>query len=41
VTRRLTEGQARLYEGWIANRRHLDGIVAEMEQVSVDFCTVT
>jgi hypothetical protein len=34
VTRRLTEGQARLYEGWIANRRHLDGIVAEMEQVS-------
>ena len=33
VTRRLTEPQARLYQEWIANRRRLAGIVAEMEEV--------
>jgi hypothetical protein len=33
VTRRLTEPQAHLYQEWIANRRRLAGIVAEMEKV--------
>jgi hypothetical protein len=33
ITRRLTEPQARLYQEWIANRRRLAGIVAEMEKV--------
>lgn len=33
ITRRLTESQARLYQEWIANRRRLAGIIAEMERV--------
>ena len=33
ITRRLTEPQAALYREWIANRRRLAGIVAEMEKV--------
>jgi hypothetical protein len=33
ITRRLTEPQARLYQEWIANRRRLAGIIAEMEKV--------
>jgi uncharacterized protein DUF6788 len=33
ITRRLTEPQATLYQEWIANRRRLAGIVAEMEKV--------
>src|SRR5215471_7363020 len=33
ITRRLTESQARLYQEWIANRRRLAGIIAEMEKV--------
>src|SRR5437667_1322736 len=33
ITRRLTEPQARLYQQWIANRRRLAGIIAEMEKV--------
>lgn len=33
ITRRLTEPQARLYQEWIANRRRLAGIVAEMEKI--------
>jgi hypothetical protein len=33
VTRRLSERQARLYQEWIANRRRLAGIIAEMEKV--------
>ena len=32
-TRRLTEREASLYREWIANRRHLDALVAEMEKV--------
>lgn len=36
VTRRLTEDEAALYQQWIANRRHLDTIIAEMEHVSRD-----
>jgi hypothetical protein len=34
VTRRLSERQAHLYQQWIANRRRLQGLVAEMEKVS-------
>ncbi len=34
VTRKLNERQALLYQEWIANRRHLLAIVAEMEEVS-------
>ncbi len=34
VTRKLDERQARLYMEWIANRRRLLAIVAEMEEVS-------
>jgi hypothetical protein len=34
VSRRLTEAEADLYRKWIANRRELERIVAEMEQVS-------
>ena len=34
VSRRLTEREAELYRGWIANRRRLERIVAQMEEVS-------
>ena len=34
VSRRLSEGEAELYRGWIANRRRLEEIVARMEQLS-------
>ena len=34
VSRRLTQAEAELYRKWIANRRQLERIVAEMEQVS-------
>ena len=34
VSRRLSEGEAELYRGWIANRRRLEEIVARMEQIS-------
>ncbi len=34
VSRRLGEPQAQLYRSWIANRRRLEAIVAEMEEVS-------
>ena len=33
ITRRLTEPQAALYQEWIANRRRLTDIIAEMEKV--------
>jgi len=33
ITRRLTESQAGLYQEWIANRRRLTKIVAEMEKL--------
>ena len=33
ITRRLTESQAHLYQQWIANRRRLAAIVAEMEKL--------
>jgi len=34
VTRRLGEREAELYRGWIANRRRLERIIAQMEQTS-------
>jgi hypothetical protein len=33
ITRRLSQSQAALYQDWIANRRRLAGIVAEIERV--------
>ena len=34
VSRRLDEREAELYRHWIANRRHLEQIVTEMEKIS-------
>jgi hypothetical protein len=34
ITRRLTPDQARLYQQWIANRRRIDQLLAQMQQVS-------
>jgi hypothetical protein len=34
VSRRLDERQAELYQDWIANRRRLERIVTEMENIS-------
>jgi len=34
VSRRLDEREAELYRGWIANRRRLEQIIAQMEQTS-------
>lgn len=34
VSRRLTEGEAELYRGWIANRRGIEELIAKMEQTS-------
>lgn len=34
VSRRLTEPEADLYRGWIANRRRLEQITAQLEQTS-------
>ena len=34
VSRRLNEPEAELYRRWIANRRHLERIVTEMEALS-------
>lgn len=34
VSRRLTEPEADLYRQWIANRRHLEQIITEMEKIS-------
>ncbi|MCJ7756277.1 MAG: hypothetical protein MUP13_17080 [Thermoanaerobaculales bacterium] len=34
VSRRLTHAEAELYRDWIANRRRLEGIIAQMEQTS-------
>ena len=36
VSRRLNQSQAELYQSWITNRRHLEHIVAQMEQISAD-----
>lgn len=34
VSRRLTAAQAQLYQDWIANRRRLEQLIAQMEQTS-------
>ena len=34
TSRRLSEPQARIYQEWIANRRRLLGIIAEIDQIS-------
>lgn len=34
VSRRLNETEAELYQSWIANRRRLEQIIAQMEQTS-------
>ena len=34
ITRRLTVRQAALYQEWIANRRRLSRIIAQMEKIS-------
>jgi hypothetical protein len=34
VSRRLTEDQAQLYQGWIANRRRIEQLLTQMEQTS-------
>jgi len=34
VSRRLNETEAELYRSWIANRRRLEQIIAQMEQTS-------
>jgi hypothetical protein len=36
VSRRLTEAEAELYRGWIANRRRLEEIVERMERISAE-----
>lgn len=34
VSRRLNQDEAELYQGWIANRRRLEQLLAQMEEVS-------
>jgi hypothetical protein len=34
VSRRLNEGEADLYRTWIANRRHMEQIIAQMQDIS-------
>lgn len=34
VSRRLNEAEADLYQNWIANRRRLEQIIAQMEEIS-------
>ena len=36
VSRRLNQSEAELYRSWIANRRHLEQIIAQMEKISAD-----
>ena len=36
ISRRLSEREAKLYRAWIANRKRLEAIIAEMEKVSAD-----
>ena len=36
VSRRLGEREVELYRSWIANRRRLEQIIAQMEQISAD-----
>ena len=34
VSRRLTQAEAQLYQGWIANRRRIEQLIGQMEQTS-------
>lgn len=34
MSRRLNQADAELYQGWIANRRRLERIIAQMEEIS-------
>jgi len=34
VSRRLTQAEAELYQGWIANRRRLEQVIVQMEEIS-------
>lgn len=34
VSRRLTQAEAQLYQDWIANRRRIEQLIAQMEQTS-------
>lgn len=36
ISRRLTEAQAELYRTWIGNRKRLETIITQMENVSAD-----
>lgn len=36
VSRRLNENQAELYRDWITNRKRLDAIITQMQNVSAD-----
>ena len=36
VSRRLNEGEAELYRGWIANRRRLEEVVARIGMVTAE-----
>src|SRR5664279_1530381 len=36
VSRRLNETEAELYRSWIANRRRIEQIIVQMEQISAD-----
>lgn len=36
ISRRLTETEADLYQSWIANRRRIEHIITQMEQISAD-----
>ena len=36
MSRRLNESQAELYRSWIANRRRIEQIIAQMERISAD-----
>jgi hypothetical protein len=34
VSRRLDENEADLYRQWIANRRYMEAVISQMEEVS-------
>jgi hypothetical protein len=36
LSRRLDENEANLYRQWIANRRHMEAVIAQMEAVSAN-----
>lgn len=36
ISRRLSKGEAELYRAWIANRKRLEAIIAQMEEISAN-----